>query len=80
MSDDLVALLKDRLKVLYYDPRVYSPGQISEASGMALTRIEELEAKLAKAEEDRDDALIALAYARKQLELYIEELEAKHNE
>lgn len=41
-----------------------------------LDRIEELEAKLAEASEDRDNALIALASARKQLERYIGEAEA----
>lgn len=48
-TDDLMTRLKDRLKALYDDPREYSPGQISEASGMALTCIEEMQAKLAKA-------------------------------
>lgn len=41
------------------------------------TRAEAAEAKLAKVEEDRDDALIALASARKQLERYIGEAEAE---
>ena len=40
-------------------------------------RAKAAEAKLAKVEEDRDDALIALASARKQLERYIGEAEAE---
>ena len=50
MTDTTDEKLKQRLKGLYDDSREYSLGQISEASGMALDRIKELEAKLADAE------------------------------
>jgi len=50
MAEKTDEKLKRRLKDLYDDSREYSLGQISEASGMALNRIEELEDQLAEAD------------------------------
>ena len=49
MSDDLVKRLTIRLQEIYDRPHDFSNGQKSEAAGLARDRIEELEAKLAKA-------------------------------
>lgn len=51
MSDDLVNRLTIRLQEIYDRPHDFSNGQKSEAAGLARDRIEELEAKLAKAVE-----------------------------
>ena len=50
MSDDLVKRLMIRLQEIYDRPHDFSNGQKSEAAGLARDRIEELEAKLAKAD------------------------------
>ena len=54
MSDDLVKRLTIRLQEIYDRPHDFSNGQKSEAAGLARDRIEELEAKLAKAVEIGD--------------------------
>ena len=55
MTDTTDEKLKQRLKDLYDDPREYSLGQISEACGVALDRIKELEEKLFSATMDGYD-------------------------
>lgn len=60
MSDDLVKRLMIRLQEIYDRPHDFSNGQKSEAAGLARDRIEELEAKLAKAELDKRDAISTL--------------------
>ena len=71
MTQTLDEKLKQRLKDLYDDPREYSPGQIAEASGMALDRIEELEEKILSATMDGYDM------AKHEYRDRIEELEVK---
>ena len=71
MTQTLDEKLKQRLKDLYDDPREYSPGQIAEASGMALDRIEELEEKILSATMDGYDM------AKHEYRDHIKELEAK---
>jgi len=56
--------LKQRLKDLYGAPIEYSFGQIAEASGMALDRIEKLESKLAAAERRERQLLDTTATCR----------------
>jgi hypothetical protein len=60
MMDTTNEKLKQRLKDLYGAPIEYSFGQIAEASGMALDRIEELEAKLETAKATLEQCEIML--------------------
>lgn len=62
MSDDLVKRLTIRLQEIYDRPHDFSNGQKSEAAGLARDRIEELEAKLAKAVEMISEMPILATY------------------